>query len=181
VSAGPNGQSRMGARAAALASEFDETFARLPAPAEAGRIELLWIRIGADRHAIRLSQIAGLYVDRPITRVPGPLAELCGVVSLRGSLLPVYDLRPFFGHAPGPPPRWLVVAADAPVGLAFEQLDGHAVVAENSIASSSQESGRPARQIVEGAEGGRAALLHIPSITAEIAARVRRARPSKER
>lgn len=181
MSAGANGQSRIDPRALALAREFDETFARLPAPAADGRVELLLIRIGADRHAIRLSQIAGLYVDRPIRRVPGPLAELCGVVSLRGVLVPVYDLRPFVGHAAGPPPRWLVVAADAPVGLAFEQLDGHAVVAESAIASSPDQPGRPARQLVEGPDGARAALLHIPSITAEIAARVRRVRPAKER
>jgi chemotaxis signal transduction protein len=172
----------MTARAAALARDFDRSFAEPAAARESGRIELLLISIGGDRHAIHLSEIAGLHADRAITRVPGPLAELCGLVSLRGSLIPVYDLRLLLGYPAGPPPRWLIVAAARPVGLGFDELVGHTVVPRAAIIAEPGAAGRSAaRRLVEGPDGTRSALLDVPSITGDIAARAGRVRPAKER
>ncbi len=167
-------------RPAELRREFDAGFAVPARVDERSRVELLLVRVGPDQHAIRLSEIRGLHSDRLITPVPGPLPELLGLVSLRGVIVPVYDLRLLLGYSTGMTPRWLVLAMPGPVGLAFEHLEGHAVVAPRDIVTES--NGAPgqqaAREVVVGPDG-RAALLHVASLVNEIAARARRAR--KER
>jgi len=171
--------SRLSERAARLRREFDDAFARPPVLDQVGSTELLVIRVGPDPHAIRLAEIAGLHADRCITRFPGPLPELLGLVSLRGALVPVYDLRLLLGYtAASSPPRWMVVAAATPVGLAFDQLEGHVTVQAGAIvAELAPGTGRTQpRDVVHGSNGARSILLHVPSLVNEIAARDRRAR-----
>lgn len=173
-----NGSS-LSSRSASLRREFDAAFA---APAEIdarARVEILIVRVGPDRHAIRLGEIRGLHSDRRITPVPGPLPELIGLVGLRGVIAPVYDLRLLLGYGAGLPPRWLAVAMPGPVGLAFEHLEGHAVVAPDAIVSEPGGPGHAAREVVVSPDGGRAVLLQISSLVNDIAARARRVR--KER
>lgn len=174
---------RVTGHASAMRRAFDASFALPPRAAEVERIQLLLVRLGPDPHAIRLREISGLFVDRRVGHVPGPLPELLGVASLRGAIVPVYDLRVLLGYPAGPPPRWLVVASPGPVALAFDHLDGHAVVSPDDIVAEPEgEPGRRhARELVRGADGARAILLHIPSVLDDIAARARRARPHQER
>jgi chemotaxis signal transduction protein len=172
-----DGSSRPAFLAAALRREFDDAFARVPHVDRADGVKLLAVVVGQDPHAMRLSEIAGLFVDRRITPVPGPLPELLGVAHVRGVLVPVYDLRLVLGYPAGPPPRWLVVAAARPVALAFDQLDGHLVVSPDSIADepgATSPDGQ-ARAVVEVPGRGRASLLRVPSLVDDIAARARRA------
>jgi chemotaxis signal transduction protein len=176
-----NGE-RRSERAAALRREFDGAFARAALLGERDSVELLAVRVCADAHAIRLTDISGLYADRRITPVPGPLPELLGVVGLRGSVVPVYDLRLLLGHTPAAPPRWLVLAAAGEVGLAFDQLDGHVVAPRESIVTDPEAPpGESARELVDLPGIGRCVLLRVPSLVEEIAVRVRRTRPAKER
>ncbi len=170
---------RRSERAAALRREFDDAFARPALLDERDSVELLAVRVCADAHAIRLSEIAGLFADRRITPVPGPLPELLGMAGLRGAIVPVYDLRLLLGHTPATPPRWLVLAASGQVGLAFDQLEGHVVVPRESIvAEPGPVAGAPpARELVGLPGAGRCVLLRVSSLVEEIAARVRRARP----
>jgi purine-binding chemotaxis protein CheW len=170
-------------RADALRREFDDSFSGPPSAAEADRVELLMIRVGPDPHAIRIAEIAGLHADRRVVRVPGPLPELLGVVNLRGAIVPVYDLRLLLGYPAGPPPRWMVVASAAPVGLAFDQLDGHAVGSSETIAAGPECSpGRShVREVAARADGTSAMVIDLPSVVHEIRARAGHPRPSKER
>jgi chemotaxis signal transduction protein len=111
--------------AAQLRQEFDTAFSR-PPPAQADPAEdHLAIRLGPDAHAVALAEIAALAPLRALARLPGPLPELLGVAGWRGTIRPVYDLAALLGYAPASAPRWLVWAAVAPVGLAFETLEGH--------------------------------------------------------
>ena len=170
----------LSSRSASLRREFDAAFAAPAEVDERTRIEILVVRVGPDPHAIRLSEIRGLHSDRRITPVPGPLPELLGLVGLRGAIAPVYDLRLLLGYGAGLPPRWLVVAMPGPIGLAFEHLDGHAVVAPDAIvAEPGSGPGQAAREVVVSADGSRAVLLRMPSLVNEVAARARRVR--KER
>ena len=176
-----NGE-RQSDRAAALRREFDDAFGRASLLSDRDGVELLAVRVCADAHAIRLSETAGLFADRRITPVPGPLPELLGMVGLRGAIVPVYDLRLLLGHAPATPPRWLVLAAGGHVGLAFDKLDRHVVVPRASIVAEPgpAASGAPARELVDLPGAGRSVLLRVSSLVEEIAARVRLARPGKE-
>lgn len=174
-------RSRMAERAVALQRDFDESFALPARGLAADRIELLAIQLGDDPHAIRLEEIVGLFADRRITPVPGPVPELCGLASLRGALVPVYDLRLLLGYTSGGPPRWLVLAASAPVGLAFDQLDRHAMAAPEDIVAEPAGAGGAARQVVRLQGGTGATLLHLPSLLKEIRTRALRGHPHQER
>ena len=60
-------------RLADLRESFDRSFADPPRQQVAGYDDLLAVRAGGQRYALRLTQAAGLFPDRPVTRLPGPL------------------------------------------------------------------------------------------------------------
>jgi chemotaxis signal transduction protein len=191
-------------RAAGLRAAFDRAFAeplRLDAPATEN---LLAIRIGTEPCALRLSEIAGLFADRKITRVPGSAAALLGLAGFRGALVPVYSLQILVGQAPvgqapvgqapvgqvpvgqvlpdlagakggAPTPRWLVVAAAAPVALAFEAFEGQLRLTPEEIIAAPPRAaqwhaslGGGAREFVRMADFA-GPILHLPSLLAAIA------------
>lgn len=120
-------------RAHELRRAFDRTFALAPVVATASTIDLLVLRVGTNRHAILLSEIAGLYADKKITRVPGSSAAMLGIAGFRGSVVPVYDLASLMGYPQSQTPRWMVVMATAPVALAFDAFDGQLRALPESI------------------------------------------------
>jgi chemotaxis signal transduction protein len=120
-------------RAAELRDAFDRSFTQAPSP-EAGAVEnLLAIRLGANPYALRLSDVSGLFADKNTTWLPSPVPELLGMAGIRGTVLPVYDLGMLLGCPRAAAPRWLVVAAGAPVALAFEAFDGYMSVRAGGI------------------------------------------------
>ncbi len=167
-------------RVGALRREFDQVFARPVRAADGQGIELLAIRVAGDPHALRLSEIAGLFADRPVTPVPGPMAELRGLANLRGQLVPVYDLRLLLGRPAAEPPRWIALAAARPLALAFDDVDGHVVAAPADLAAEVGARG-PARQVVRMARGTGLVLLALPALLDDLASRARRAGATKER
>jgi len=120
-------------RAAELRRDFDRGFAGAPAIASEAKQELLAIRLGSRRLAIRLSEIAGLFADKKITPVPGAATGMLGIAGFRGSILPVYDLQRLLDLSAGEAPRWLVVAAAAPVAFSFEAFEQQIRVPVDSI------------------------------------------------
>ena len=120
-------------RAAELRRDFDRGFADPPFVGNETKQDLLAIRLGARRLAIRLSEIAGLFADKKITPVPGAAAGMLGIAGFRGSILPVYDLRSFLDLSTSEAPRWLVIAAAAPVAFSFEAFEEQIRVPAASI------------------------------------------------
>jgi chemotaxis signal transduction protein len=116
-----------------LRRDFDRSFVAAPRAKESAEHELLAIRIGNERYALRLSDIAGLFVDKKIVRVPGGGRALLGMAGFRGALVPVYGLRSLLGIAAAGAPRWLVIAATAPVGFSFEGFEGQLRVAAAAV------------------------------------------------
>ena len=74
----------------------------------------------------------GCSAGKKITRVPGSHAT-CGIAGFRGASLPVYDLQACSAIRARQTPRWLVIAAAAPVALAFEAFEGHLRVSPDAI------------------------------------------------
>jgi chemotaxis signal transduction protein len=136
--------SRLAGRAAELRSAFDRAFATALRGDAVSKADLIAIRVGGEACAIRLSEVAGLFADRKITPVSGSKAALLGIAGFRGALLPVYSLAALLrgsasialtprARAATPALRWLVVAAAAPLALAFDAFEGHLRVAADAI------------------------------------------------
>lgn len=125
-------------RATELREAFDRSFAQA-ARADPGAVEsLLAIRVGADRYGLRLGELSGVFADKKITRLPGPVSQLLGLAGFRGAILPVYDLGMLLGAPKALAPRWMVVAAAARIGLVFEGFDGYLSVGDAVIVPEAQ-------------------------------------------
>lgn len=179
-----SGDARRGIETAvSLRQAFDRVFAEPPAQAPAAFEDLLAVRIGHDRFAIRLQEAAGLYADRKIVPIPSSVAELLGIVSLRGQLTPIYDLGRLLGYPARAAPRWFVLArGPIAIGLAFEGFEAHARVPRASFAAG--ETDAPTHEHVRGAvrvQGVVRPIVHIASVLEAITTRVRAVVPRKER
>jgi chemotaxis signal transduction protein len=114
---------------------FDRVFAEgLPAAAPLCD-DFLSIQAGPDSYALRLTEIAGLYADRIVVPLPAAGAGFRGIASFRGVAVPVYDLAALLGYSREEKPRWLVLVARAPIGLAFNRVDGHLRVPRHLVAA----------------------------------------------
>jgi len=151
-------------RAEDLRLAFDRSFAVPHRTAVAGSVELLAIRAGGTAYAIRLAAVSGLFTDRTVTPLPGPVPELLGVAALRGAVVAVYDLGALLGHAGSAAARWLVLDTGTPaVGLAFDELDGHLRAPAGSIAPAGD-----GRLEVISAAGQVRPVIDVPGIRAAI-------------
>ena len=137
---------RLADRAEELRQAFDRSFAVPPRIDTTPTEDLLAIRVGSEACAIRLPEIAGLYADKKITRVPGHVAALLGIAGFRGTVVPVYDLHALLGHPTTKTPRWLVIATAAPIAFAFETFDGHLRISRDAIVR--QEASEHTRKYV---------------------------------
>jgi purine-binding chemotaxis protein CheW len=130
---------------------FDRIFAA-PLPAEAPPCDdFLSIQAGPDSYALRLTEVAGLYADRTVVPLPATATGFRGIASFRGVVVPVYDLAALLGYPREENPRWLVLVARAPIGLAFNRVDGHLRVPRHLVA----------------AEGGPVRSLHVQGVVHE--------------
>lgn len=160
----------VGDRVAELRTGFDRSFAEQPPRRHVEFDELLAVRAGERRYALRLAQTSGLHLDRPITPLPGPVPALLGVAGFSGAVVPVYDLGALLGRPVPETPRWLVMAAGAPLlALAFNDLDGHLRVPSDSIVG--ETDGHGLRDCLRGMvplPGGMRAIVDVPSVRAAV-------------
>jgi chemotaxis signal transduction protein len=154
-----------GGRAVELRRAFDASFAAAPSADDAPTEELLAIRIGDGRYAIRLGEIGGLFADRKITPIAGAAPAFLGIAGFRGAILPAYDLRLLLGHAAAAAARWLAVARQAPVAFAFDGFDGRLRLARDTIAP--RQPGAGSSQFIRDtapAPDGARPILHFPAL-----------------
>ncbi len=110
-------------RAEQLREAFDQSFAAVPRFDATTRHDMLAIRMGTTRCALRLSEIRGIFSDKKITPVPALGEGLLGLASFRGTIVPVYGLHTLLGiPADEPGLRWLAIAATGPAALAFDKV-----------------------------------------------------------
>lgn len=87
-----------------------DVLARAAAAREAGetpgfQCELLGFRLGGDPYAAPIERVREIVRLRPITPVPRVPAPVLGVISLRGEIVQVLDLRLRLSLAAGEPSR----------------------------------------------------------------------------
>lgn len=157
--------SRLDDRAAELRLAFDRSFMAPPRLDAAPTEDFLTVSIASEAYAIRCAEISGLIANKRITRAPTAMTAFLGIGGFRGVILPVYCLATLLGLSSSPRPRWIVIAAAAPIALAFESLDGNLRIAREQILP--RETGMNERAFVAEflREGDRVrAILHLPSI-----------------
>jgi hypothetical protein len=111
--------------------------------------------------------VQAVHADRKLVPVPAPAPELLGLVGLRGTVAPIYDLRRLLGHAPGPLPRWLALARwTSAIGVAFDSLEAHLrVLIGDVVMPAAGEAG--GKSFAPGSvitPSGPRPLLHLPPL-----------------
>jgi purine-binding chemotaxis protein CheW len=134
-------------------------------------VELLAIQAGAHACGLRLNDIAGLFVDKRITRVPHSAGALRGVAGFRGALVPVYDLQALFTYGRAQQPRWLVIVSDKLLALAFDTFVRQLRVEPAQIVPHSTRIQVPGftREFVR-SQTFTGPILHLPSVLEAISA-----------
>jgi len=165
------------ARAIALRAEFDRSFAAVPDPTTSAVENLLAIGVGEEQYLLRLSAVSELHAGKTVTWLPSPVPELLGIAGFRGTVLPVYDLAMLLGKPKAAAPRWVVVAKDAHVALAFEAFIGFVRARSEAIVPNTHDAA--ARQIREMLSGEIVRpIVHLAAILEPLLARGRAAGPS---
>jgi purine-binding chemotaxis protein CheW len=67
------------------------------AATDADSLELLAFRLATERYAIETRHVVEVHPLRDLTPLPGTPEFVRGIVNLRGRILPVFDLKKFFG------------------------------------------------------------------------------------
>jgi chemotaxis signal transduction protein len=115
--------------AAALAREFDASFARAAELEPSGGEQLIAIGAGNLSLAVRTREIAAVMRCPPLAAVPGRNPALCGLAGVRGSVVAVYAIAALVGDSGAGPAAggWIALcAADRSAALLFDTLDGYA-------------------------------------------------------
>lgn len=112
---------------ATMRRAFDEAFAHPQVHPDDEPEQLIGLRAGDKRYAVRLKDLGALHARPPVTPLPGGAAALIGVASVRGEVVAIYDLAMLLG---GPDDRlrarWIVTARGAPTfAFAFAELEEH--------------------------------------------------------
>lgn len=153
-----------------LRDEFDRTFSHAAPALPAPHHMLLAIRLAEAPYALRMDEIAGLFLDSPLTPMPSPLPELLGLTAFRGQAMPVYDLGALLGLPSGRPARWLVLSRLQPrVALAFDSFESGLAV----------PNGHPVDEVVRAGEAPRR-VIALGALLERIRRRVESINTSKE-
>jgi chemotaxis signal transduction protein len=165
----------------ALRREFDGAFALPTREVAADGVDLLAIRVGARRLALRVSEIAAVATGRRLTPVPSPTSELLGLVGMRGVLVAVLDLAALLGEEleSSEAPRWLALCAgDDQLALGFHVLEGHVRVPPTALEG--VDGGRLGLVThVAHTESGLRSIVGVPQVAARAKAWAGRERPEK--
>jgi purine-binding chemotaxis protein CheW len=122
--------------------------------------------LGSDDFALDASMVRELLRPPRLTRVPGAPAALAGLANLRGTALPVLDLRRVVRPDLEPatePNRVVVAEAGEAVGLMVDRV----VAFSGGTESFEEDSPSKVRRLTTAAGSGQARVLDLPALVAE--------------
>jgi purine-binding chemotaxis protein CheW len=123
--------------------------ARLASPGE-----YLTFRLGGEEYGIALGAIQEIRGYQPPTRIAGAPADVCGVLNLRGAIVPIIDLRVRFALEPRIDASTVIVVVNVRGSIAGAVVDA----VSDAIGLTSQDIKPPP------ALGGVASMEHITGI-----------------
>lgn len=157
---------------AELRRVFDETFALPPPQPAQARTEFALVVAGGQRYAIRMSELAGLEVNRKIVPMPEGPRGLLGLSAVQGQLIPVFELAVLLGAgARGGAPRWIALhRSQELVGLAFDEFQGSCRLPANALhpLEPAQERAPLSRQAIQ-VDSGLVHVLDLPLLVSALA------------
>ncbi len=121
------------AAAPSISAEVDEA-------ADRNYERFVVFRLGGNSYGLHMKLVREVEKAGRVTAVPGAPALLCGLINLRGEILPLIDPKPLLGLEPAgwPPTGYLVVvqagAEEMPAALLVDELGGVALVDPASVA-----------------------------------------------
>jgi len=140
---------------------FDRSFAEPAVRADARTVDLMLVTVGGRPWALRITDVSGLLADRAPLWLPTSMPGLLGLVTVRQTLVPVYDLRVVMDlpGAAGPLP-WIAVVGENRLGLAFDEYRGHVRIPQEAVIP-----------IGDGGQGGFAGgIVHVDGIARSLVA-----------
>ena len=155
---------------AELRRQFDNTFAAAPpGPAESSE-SLIALRAAGEALAVKTLHITAVAKRRRIVPVPTRVPGLLGIMALRGTLLPVYDLAALLGlPAPAGVSSWLMLTGpETPVGLIFDEFEGQIEIDRACLYESDSSVSRKHLRVMAKVNDAHRAVIDIPGIVEEI-------------
>ncbi|MBW3671643.1 MAG: chemotaxis protein CheW [Acidobacteria bacterium] len=95
-----NGESRLNRfkRTAGVVEQSEGAGEMVDAEAAEDFLEVLTFTLADEHYAIDVDRLVEIIVPRAATRVPNATEEVIGIISLRGSIVTLLDLRKLLGH-----------------------------------------------------------------------------------
>ena len=149
--------------------------------------QLSALLVGVSLLAAGCSRDVSAYSPDQLQREYGISGAYTGQIStpdgsLRGTLVPVYDLRLVMGHPATETARWLgLVGSEAPIGLVFDGFEGHLRVPREAITRAATGSTTSLANEVLHASDPVRLLVHLPSVLAAIRASAHQGVSPKEK
>jgi purine-binding chemotaxis protein CheW len=78
----------------------EQEFAEETEEEEAGRLERLTFLVAEEAYAVDIERIVEIVTPRAVTRIPNADPAVVGIVSLRGTIVTLIDVRRKLGHPP---------------------------------------------------------------------------------
>jgi purine-binding chemotaxis protein CheW len=146
--------------------------------ARAGGQQHLWLtfRLGAEAYGVDILEVQEIRAYAPVTPVPKSPAHVRGVMNLRGTVIPVLDLRTLLGAPEAPttvPPVIVVVhVARRVLGLVVDAVDDVVTVEPDHVQPVPECGQRAASRAVTGVAqlpNGLAVLLALDALLGQSA------------
>ena len=127
---------------------------QMPEDTSKSEVEFVTFSAGEQSFSIEITQVREIRRWSPVTALPHAPQEVLGVMNLRGSVIPIYDLAARFGLGQTPEnPRNVIVVAmhgGQTVGLLVEAVSEILSVAREQIQETPDIRSEMARQSITG-------------------------------
>jgi chemotaxis signal transduction protein len=153
-------------RFADMRRAFDQSFATPHVDVSESLERMITIRLGGEPFVMRASHISGIARAKRIVSLPSRSPEVLGLAGIRGTLVPVFDLRGILRLKPcASTPSWLALVVDhVPIALGFDEFDGQVELSPANLYADESSTPRKHVQLLARIGSSVHPVIDIPSI-----------------
>lgn len=142
-------------------------------PKSADVLRVCLIELGQERFAIDLRQVCEVFEPESITPVPGMPDALVGVTNLRGSIIPLADLRRGLGVSVSVMPQYAVIVrhGTSQIGILVEDVPSIRIIHSDDLMAPSaypMANRHPMISLLFKTEGKPSAILEMSRLLSSI-------------